>query len=145
MQIKIIREGALPTRGSADAAGFDVRAMDITKTRIYSNIDPTHDYMLWDIKLGFKTAILPGWAALLLPRSGLGSKGFTFLNTIGLIDPDFRGEWSIKAKSPLDLNIEQGDRVAQFILVPVSTYMHEVTELPESKRGEGGYGSTGVK
>ncbi len=98
---------------------------------------------------GLAVAIPPGYAGLVLPRSGLASKkGLTLANSPGLIDPGYRGEVRL-ALVNLDreevVEVKKGERVAQLVLVPVAGLeLKEVEELPPSERGEGGFGSTGV-
>ena len=91
----------------------------------------------------------PKYAAIVLPRSGLGHKrGLVLGNSVGLIDSDYQGElllscWN-RGKEPQ--TIEPLDRMAQLMVVPVQHFSFEVVEEFEpSKRGAGGYGSSGVK
>lgn len=96
----------------------------------------------------------PGYAALVLPRSGLAAKrGLTVVNTPGLIDPDYRGEIQVAllntSRSAIDHTvIEPGSRIAQLMLVPYIVPEVEVVEtllaLNVTSRGTGGFGSTGV-
>ena len=89
----------------------------------------------------------PGYAALILPRSGLGHKsGIVLGNLVGLIDSDYQGElmMSVWNRSPTPFTIEPLERVAQLIIVPVmQAGFRVVDEFPPSARGAGGYGSTG--
>ena len=89
----------------------------------------------------------PGYAALILPRSGLGHKhGIVLGNLVGLIDSDYQGELMVSAwnRSPTPFTIEPMERIAQFMIVPVmQAQFNVVSEFPASQRGEGGYGSTG--
>jgi dUTP pyrophosphatase len=89
----------------------------------------------------------PGYAALILPRSGLGHKhGIVLGNLVGLIDSDYQGQlfvscWN-RGQSPFSLN--PMERLAQLIIVPVVQAEFEIVdEFAESHRGEGGFGSTG--
>lgn len=100
------------------------------------------------IPLGFAAEVPPGFVALILPRSGVGVvHSLALNNTCGVIDSDYRGEW----KAALRLHSEgivlhwgAGDRLLQFLLVPVAQVDFElVDELSESDRGIGGFGSTG--
>ena len=82
----------------------------------------------------------PGYAALILPRSGLGHKhGIVLGNLVGLIDSDYQGQLMVSAwnRSSTAFTLEPMERLAQLVIVPV------VQEFPASERGEGGYGSTG--
>lgn len=100
------------------------------------------------VGLGFAAEVPEGHVALILPRSGAGSKhGVELNNTCGVIDSDYRGEWiaNIKTKSGAHFNWESGDRLLQFIIVPVINVTLElVSELDSTERGSGGFGSTGM-
>lgn len=89
----------------------------------------------------------PGFAALILPRSGLGHKhGIVLGNLVGLIDSDYQGQLMVSAwnRSSTEFTIEPLERIAQLVIVPVvQAQFNIVTEFPASQRGEGGYGSTG--
>jgi dUTP pyrophosphatase len=88
-----------------------------------------------------------GYAALILPRSGLGHKhGIVLGNLVGLIDSDYQGQLMVSAwnRSGTAFTIEPMERIAQLVIVPVvQAEFHLVDEFPASQRGEGGYGSTG--
>ena len=91
--------------------------------------------------------IIPGLAAMILPRSGLGHKhGIVLGNLVGLIDSDYQGElkvscWNRGAKT---FRIEPGDRIAQLVVIPVLPIAFEVvSEFTASARGAGGFGHTG--
>ena len=89
----------------------------------------------------------PGYAALILPRSGLGHKhGIVLGNLVGLIDSDYQGQLMVSAwnRSDVVFTIEPMERIAQLVIVPVvQAQFNVVTEFPASERGSGGYGSTG--
>jgi len=89
----------------------------------------------------------PGYAALILPRSGLGHKhGIVLGNLVGLIDSDYQGQLMVSAwnRSTTPFTIQPMDRIAQLVIVPVvQAQFNVVTEFPPTERGEGGYGSTG--
>jgi len=89
----------------------------------------------------------PQYAAIILPRSGLGHKhGIVLGNLVGLIDSDYQGQLMVSAwnRSNVAFTIEPMERIAQLVIVPVvQAQFNVVTEFPESLRGEGGYGSTG--
>ena len=90
----------------------------------------------------------PGYAALILPRSGLGHKhGIVLGNLVGLIDSDYQGQLMVSAwnRSDVAFTIEPMERIAQLVVVPVvQAQFKVVTEFAAaSARGEGGYGSTG--
>ena len=89
----------------------------------------------------------PGFAALILPRSGLGHKhGIVLGNLVGLIDSDYQGQLMVSAwnRSDVAFTIEPMERIAQLVIVPVvQAEFNLVSDFAVSQRGEGGYGSTG--
>ena len=89
----------------------------------------------------------PNFAALILPRSGLGHKhGIVLGNLVGLIDSDYQGQLMVSAwnRSDTAFTIEPMERIAQLVIVPVvQAHFNVVSEFPASERGESGYGSTG--
>ena len=89
----------------------------------------------------------PGYAALILPRSGLGHKhGIVLGNLVGLIDSDYQGQLMVSAwnRSDIAFTIEPMDRIAQLVIVPVVQAEFRIVEaFPPTERGVGGYGSTG--
>ncbi|RYX88866.1 MAG: dUTP diphosphatase [Comamonadaceae bacterium] len=89
----------------------------------------------------------PGYAALILPRSGMGHKhGIVLGNLVGLIDSDYQGQLMMSAwnRSDTAFTIEPMERIAQLVIVPVmQAQFNIVSEFTASQRGEGGYGSTG--
>ena len=90
----------------------------------------------------------PGYAALILPRSGLGHKhGLVLGNLVGLIDSDYQGQLMVSAwnRSPVPFTIAPLERIAQLVIVPVVQAQFRVVEAfaEATARGEGGYGSTG--
>ena len=89
----------------------------------------------------------PGYAALILPRSGLGHKhGIVLGNLVGLIDSDYQGQLMVSAwnRSGAAFVLEPMERLAQLVIVPVvQARFNVVTEFAATHRGEGGYGSTG--
>lgn len=95
------------------------------------------------------TAIPEGYEVQIRPRSGLALKeGVTVLNTPGTIDAGYRNSWGVILMNLTDdvFEIEQGDKIAQAVLNKFETIeWNKVDVLPESERGLGGYGSTGVK
>jgi len=90
----------------------------------------------------------PGYAAMLLPRSGLGAKGLVLGNLVGLIDADYQGAivmacWN-RAESPI--RIAPGDRIAQLVIVPIARAKFRLVEqFDTTLRGSGGYGHTGLR
>ena len=132
----------VPKYGSAGAAGADLYAA----TSYDIIIEPGQT-----VKIGTGLAMeLPeGTAGLILPRSGLASKkGLAPINTPGLIDCDYRGEFIVALHNHSDIpqKIEAGERIAQLMIIPyIRCDFNRVDELDTTKRGEGGFGSTGTK
>ncbi len=89
----------------------------------------------------------PGYAALILPRSGLGHKhGIVLGNLVGLIDSDYQGQLMVSAwnRSDVPFVIEPMERIAQLVIVPVAQAQFRIVDdFPPTARGAGGYGSTG--
>lgn len=132
----------LPSYESEFAAGMDLRAAlqePITLQPGERALIPT----------GLKMAMPRGYEAQIRPRSGLAYRnGITMLNTPGTIDADYRGELKVLAVNlgEESFEINHGDRMAQMVIAPViQAEVQEVKELSETGRGEGGFGSTGVK
>ena len=132
---------ALPTYATPGSAGLDLRAcLDAPLT-----LEPGQTQM---INTGMAIHIAdPGYAALVLPRSGLGSKsGIVLGNLVGLIDSDYQGPlmcamWN-RGQAAFTLN--PLDRIAQLVIVPViQVQFNVVTDFVASSRGAGGFGSTG--
>jgi dUTP pyrophosphatase len=131
----------LPAYATPGSAGLDLRAcLDAPIT-----LEPN----AWQL-VGTGIAIHladPGYAALILPRSGLGHKhGIVLGNLVGLIDSDYQGELKVSAwnRSNVPFVLQPMERLAQLMIVPVvQASFNIVNEFPISERGEGGYGSTG--
>lgn len=99
------------------------------------------------IPTGMALAIPAGYEGQVRPRSGLAVKhGLTVINAPGTIDADYRGEVKVALINlgAEPVNLKRGDRVAQLIIAPVcQAVLEEVLELPDTDRGEGGFGHTG--
>ncbi len=132
----------LPSYESAAAAGMDIRAA----LNEPMQLNPGKRAL---IPTGLQMALPQGYEAQIRPRSGLAWRnGITMLNTPGTIDSDYRGEVKVLAinHSEEPFTINHGDRIAQMVIAPVQQCnVLEVKDLPESERGEGGFGSTGVE
>lgn len=131
----------IPSRMSAGASGFDLKAAVQANTSLAPG-----ERML--IPTGFSIALPDGLEAQVRPRSGLALKhGISTLNSPGTIDADYRGEIGVILMNHghETFMIKRGDRVAQLVIqfVPDIDWQ-EVTALPETKRGVGGFGHTGV-
>lgn len=130
----------LPTYGSKEAAGADLRAVD------HVIITPG-DWKV--VRTGLGCDILPGFEIQVRPRSGLAAKnGVTVLNAPGTIDSDYTGEIGVILinHSTVPFYIAPGDRIAQMIVAPVlrGLSFDWTQEQRETDRGDGGYGSTGI-
>src|SRR5579885_1998323 len=133
----------LPTYQSKLAAGLDLHAAVPTEAPI--EIAPGSRAL---IPTGVAIAVPPGYEAQVRPRSGLAIReGVTVLNSPGTIDADYRGEIQVilvnLGRAPV--TIERGMRIAQMVIAPVTqARWREVSELPPTARGAGGFGSTGI-
>ena len=131
----------LPAYATPGSAGLDLRACLQETLTLQANA--------WQlVPTGIAIYLAdPGFAALILPRSGLGHKhGIVLGNLVGLIDSDYQGQLMVSAwnRSDTAFTIEPMERIAQLVIVPVMQAQFElVSEFPASVRGEGGYGSTG--
>ena len=143
VQIKKLRENAvLPVRGSAFAAGYDLCAcLEGDETVI---IPPHHTVK---IGTGLAFALPEGTFGAVFARSGLASKqDLRPANCVGVVDSDYRGECfvALHNDSNEERTVRHGDRVAQLVLLPfLPMEFEQVDTLPETVRGEGGFGSTG--
>lgn len=101
-----------------------------------------------DVPTGIALALPPGWEGQVRPRSGLALKhGLTVLNSPGTIDADYRGEIRVILANlgTAPVTIARGERIAQLVIAPVvRAEWQVVAELPTTRRGAGGFGSTGV-
>jgi dUTP pyrophosphatase len=144
LEVKILDQrirGMLPHYASPGAAGLDLRAcVDAALT-----LQPGDSQL---VSSGIAIHVGdPGYAAVILPRSGLGAKnGIVLGNLVGLIDSDYQGPLMISVwnRGKSAFTIQPLDRIAQLIVVPVLQVAFEVVEeFAASARGAGGFGSTG--
>lgn len=135
----------MPAYESNGAAGIDLRAcIDETITLGWEKVK---------LHLGIAAAIPQGHMGILVPRSSTGSKGLELVNTMGVIDSDYRGEiiaWARNKYPENPLEIQPGDRIVQLIIIPVTTfasitYKSSFDPNEDTARGGGGFGSTGAK
>lgn len=130
----------MPAYAQPGDAGCDLRASE-------ANVVPARGRVL--VKTGVSIALPEGYVGLVHPRSGLAAKhGITVLNTPGTIDAGYRGELMVTLYNSTDSDfpIARLDRIAQLVIQQFAKAQFiEVTSLPESHRGEAGFGSTGVK
>jgi dUTP pyrophosphatase len=131
----------LPAYATSGSAGLDLRACLSEPLTLQPNA-----WQLVPTGIAIHLAD-PAFAAIILPRSGLGHKhGIVLGNLVGLIDSDYQGQLMVSAwnRSNVAFTIEPMERIAQLVIVPVvQAQFNVVTEFPASERGEGGYGSTG--
>jgi dUTP pyrophosphatase len=144
LQVKILDErmrGMLPHYATPGAAGLDLRAC-MEKELVLKAGESQLVSSGIAIHVGD-----PGYAAVILPRSGLGAKnGIVLGNLVGLIDSDYQGPLMVSVwnRGHAPFTIQPLDRIAQLIVVPVAQVEFEVVqEFAASARGAGGFGSTG--
>lgn len=147
IQLKILdprlgNEFSLPAYSTAGSAGLDLRAC--LKEPLH--LAPTQTQL---IPTGLAIHINdPKYAAIILPRSGLGHKhGIVLGNLVGLIDSDYQGELLVSCwnRGTDTFTIAPGERIAQLIFMPVLQVQFDlVNEFEESDRGQGGFGHTGT-
>ena len=144
IDVKILDERMrerMPAYATPGSAGLDLRAL-LDEPLV---INPGETVL---VRTGLAIHIGdPGYAALILPRSGLGhKKGIVLGNLVGLIDSDYQGELMISTwnRGQAPFTLEPFERLAQLMIVPVmQADFRVVDEFDESERGEGGFGSTG--
>ncbi len=128
----------LPAYATPGAAGMDIVAAE----SLLLKAGRRHAFAT-----GFAMAIPDGYEAQVRPRSGMAlNHGITCLNSPGTIDSDYRGEIKVILANlgDSDVAINRGDRIAQLVIAPVQrAHFAEVSELADTVRGEGGFGSTG--
>ena len=140
---KIFDDANIPTRGSEDAAGYDLYAYK-PGDREATYIEPHSTKM---IHTGIACAIPRGYFGAVFARSGLAKKhGLRPANCVGVVDADYRGEIMAALHNDTEEGqvVFHGDRIAQLVIMPyLPVEFTEVDELPETVRGDGGFGSTG--
>jgi dUTP pyrophosphatase len=139
LEVLIIAEpGFEPSYAKAGDAGADLRSTETL------SLGPGQRAL---VKTGVRIAMPDGYVGLVHPRSGLAFKhGITVLNTPGTVDAGYRGEIMVTLfnSSSEAFEINRGDRIAQLVFQKVErAQFHPVSELPESSRGDGGFGSSG--
>jgi dUTP pyrophosphatase len=132
-------DAEVPSQAYAGDAGFDLTACE------RHELGPGERAV---VPTGLAVAIPEGHGGFVLPRSGLAARnGITIVNAPGLIDSGYRGEVRVlllNTDSDAHFEVSPGDRIAQLLLVPFATADSvEVEDLAASKRGDGGFGSTG--
>jgi len=138
MRIQSLHTGfIMPRKGSDQAGAYDIFMPEPGFTSETTKI----------VGLGFAAEIPQGHVAILLPRSSSGAKfGLELNNTCGVIDADYRGEWraALRTKSGVTYSWAAGERVLQFLVVPIAHVTFKLVEsVSETDRGAGGFGSSG--
>ena len=130
----------LPTRGSEYAAGWDLYALEEYEVPFRKSVK---------LRTGLRVAIPVGYEGQVRARSSLGSKGLILPHSIGTIDADYRGElfvlmtWIGEGES---YRVKAGERIAQLLISPIPEVSFKevsIEQLGDTKRGDGGFGSTG--
>lgn len=142
---KLYNNSKLPTRGSEEAAGWDLYAYAPEEYEDYQfTIYPNE---VIKVRTGVAIELDKGTAALVLPRSGLATKqGLRPANTPGLIDSDYRGEVIVALTNDSDQpqRFWAGERIGQLVVIPYITDTFAIVEeLSDTNRNTGGFGSTG--
>lgn len=137
---KLTDTAKTPTRGSEHAAGYDLYA-DVKNQVMISPHETAK------IGTGLAIEIPDGYFGAIFARSGLAAKeGLRPANCVGVCDNDYRGEYIVAVHNDSDQPrvIDPGERIAQLVVMPyLAVIFEEVTELTDTNRGEGGFGSTG--
>lgn len=138
---RIGRDYPLPQYATEGSAGVDLRAM----LEAAVELKPGDTHL---VPSGIAVYLAnPGYAAIVLPRSGLGHKhGIVLGNLVGLIDSDYQGQLfvSVWNRGQTNFTINPGERIAQLVVVPVAQVQFDVVdEFAATQRGDGGFGSSG--
>lgn len=138
---KLHADAIIPKYQTSQSAGFDIHILD-------NVIIDVNEKLL--LNTGLAVSIPENTMLMIVPRSGLSLKTtLNIANSPGILDKDYTGELKIIAENTSNINIlmfNAGDRIAQGIIVPyIQTEFIEVNELPQSDRGNKGFGSTGIK
>ena len=139
---KLSPDAVIPTYGSEFSAGADLYACVEGSV----TVNPGQTLL---VKTGIAMEIPEGYAGLIYARSGLATKkGLAPANKVGVIDSDYRGEIMVALynHSQVPATVEKGERIAQIVIAPfLKADFTVVEELSDTKRGAGGFGSTGTK
>ena len=141
VELKILDEMAYPKYATPGSAGIDLKAASIIRAiEIYPG---DQELIRTGIAIHIKD---PGYAGMIIPRSGLGKRGVVLGNLVGLIDSDYQGEIKVLLWNRGNdiVEIDHMDRIAQLVIVPIVQAQFEIVqEFEQSQRGAGGFGSTG--
>ena len=124
-------------RATEGSAGFDLHSTDEFPIKPASVVS---------VGTGVRVAIPEGHVGLLFVRSSLGARGITLANSVGVIDSDYRGEIRVLLANISNSwkKVQEGERIAQLVVVPFVADAQRVETLDDTVRGDGGFGSTGV-
>ncbi|ARU41675.1 deoxyuridine 5'-triphosphate nucleotidohydrolase [Armatimonadetes bacterium Uphvl-Ar1] len=140
LRLSVGEGGQVPAYATEEAAGMDLRSTHAV------TLQPMERAL---VKTGLRAAIPRGYEGQVRPRSGLALKqGITCLNSPGTIDSDYRGEIGVILINLSDsvVQLDSGERIAQLVICPIARAEIKVVDsLDETERGEGGFGSTGLK
>ena len=141
VELKILHENCYPDYATPGSAGIDLKAASIIRAiEIYPG---DQELIRTGIAIHIKD---PGYAGMIIPRSGLGKRGVVLGNLVGLIDSDYQGEIKVLLWNRGNdiVEIDHMDRIAQLVIVPIVQAQFEIVqEFEQSQRGQGGFGSTG--
>jgi len=143
VELKILNEDCYPEYATPGSAGVDLKAASVSEEQGIAIFPGQISLISTGIALHIKD---PGYAGMIIPRSGLGKKGIVLGNLVGLIDSDYQGEIKVLLWNRGNdiVEIEYMDRIAQLVIVPVVQAKFEIVqEFEQSQRGTGGFGSTG--
>jgi dUTP pyrophosphatase len=130
---KLIPEAIIPKYAHTGDAGMDVYA--VSKKISY-------DFIEYGTGLSFE--IPEGYVCLIFPRSSVSNKSLSLCNSIGVLDSGYRGELKLRFYQHKREEYQIGERIGQIIIIPYPNIeFEEINELSETKRGDGGFGSTG--
>jgi len=137
---KLKNEAIIPTRGSQQAAGYDLYACSEEDVTIAPHCTVK-------VGTGISMAIPEGYFGAVYARSGLSARqGLRPANCVGVVDSDYRGEIIVALHNDTDTEktIDKNERIAQIVVTPyLSVEFEETKELDDTERGSGGFGSTG--
>jgi len=138
---KLVETAEVPTYAKLGDAGLDMVAINNT-------VDPDHNFIAYHTGIAVEIPI--GYVGLLFPRSSISKTDLRLANGVGVLDSGYRGEIVFRYKFKKDTyfasmkRYDNGDRVGQLVIMPIPQIeLEEVTELSDTDRGEGGFGSTG--
>ena len=141
IELKILHENCYPDYATPGSAGIDLKAASIIRAiEIYPG---DQELIRTGIAIHIKD---PGYAGMIIPRSGLGKRGVVLGNLVGLIDSDYQGEIKVLLWNRGNdiVQIDHMDRIAQLVIVASVQAQFEIVEhFEQSQRGQGGFGSTG--